>query len=90
MSYLLLVSAGVGAVLLFLLAASTANTPQLGQHYPRLVVLTAGLAVVLAALVIVQLVRLAAQRRRKAFGSLLTFRVLVMFALMAVVPGAIV
>ncbi len=90
MSYLLLASAGVGAVLLFLLAASTANTPQLGQHYPLLVVLTAGLAVVLAALVIVQLVRLAAQRRRKAFGSLLTFRVLVMFALMAVVPGAIV
>ena len=90
MSYLLLASTAVGAILLFLLAASTANTPQLGQHYPLLVVLTATLAVVLAALVIVQLARLAAQRRRKAFGSLLTFRVLVMFVLMAVVPGAVV
>ncbi len=90
MTYLLLASAVLGAVLLFLLAAATANTPLLGQHYPLLVALNGGLAVVLAALVVFQLARLAGQRRRRVFGSLLTFRVLVMFALMAVVPGALV
>lgn len=90
MTYVLLASAAVGAILLFLLAAASSNTPLFGQHYPLLVVLNAGLALLLAALVVYQLVRLAGQRRRKVFGSLLTFRVLVMFVLMAVVPGALV
>lgn len=89
-TYVLLASAAVGAILLFLLAAASSNTPLFGQHYPLLVVLNAGLALLLAALVVYQLVRLAGQRRRKVFGSLLTFRVLVMFVLMAVVPGALV
>ena len=41
MTYLLLASTGVGAVLLFLLAAASANTPLFAQHYPLLLALNA-------------------------------------------------
>ena len=90
MTYLLIFSATLGAGLLFLLAAASANTRLFSEHYPLLVALNGALAVALAGLVIYQLVQLARQRRRKVFGSLLTFRVLVMFALVTVVPGALV
>ncbi|MCX7152419.1 MAG: ATP-binding protein [Proteobacteria bacterium] len=90
MSYLLLVSVGVGAVLLFLLAAASANTPLFAQHYPLLLGLNAVLVLGLLALVGYQLVTLWHARRAKVFGSLLTFRLVLMFALVALVPGALV
>jgi nitrogen fixation/metabolism regulation signal transduction histidine kinase len=89
-TYILIGSAALGSCLLFLLAAASANTAMFSQHYPLLVALNGALALGLAGLVIYQLVLLARQRRRKVFGSLLTFRVLVMFALVTVVPGALV
>jgi nitrogen fixation/metabolism regulation signal transduction histidine kinase len=90
MTYVLIFSAALGACLLFLLAAASGNTQMFSEHYPLLVALNAGLALGLAGLVVYQLTLLAGQRRRKVFGSLLTFRVLVMFALVTVVPGALV
>src|SRR5436190_941779 len=68
----------------------SATAAMFSEHYPLLVGLTGALALVLAALVVYQLAVLARQRRKKVFGSLLTFRVLVMFALVTVVPGALV
>ncbi len=90
MSIILIVSGVLGACLLFLLAAASANTQMFSGHYTLLVALNGVLALALAGLVIYQLAVLARQRRRKVFGSLLTFRVLVMFALVTVVPGALV
>ena len=90
MTYILIFSGALGACLLFLLAAASANTHMFSEHYTLLVALNAALALALACLVIYQLGVLASQRRRKVFGSLLTFRVLVMFALVTVVPGALV
>ena len=90
MTYLLLASTGVGAVLLFLLAAASANTPLFAQHYPLLLALNAVLVLGLLGLVGYQLVTLWRARRAKVFGSLLTFRLVVMFALVALVPGALV
>ena len=90
MTYVLIISATLGAGLLALLAAASANPRMFSEHYPLLVALNGALALVLAGLVIYQLAVLARQRRRKVFGSLLTFRVLVMFALVTVVPGALV
>jgi len=89
-SYLLLASACIGAVLLFLLAAASANTPLFAQHYPLLLGLNAVLVLGLLGLVGYQLAMLWRARRAKVFGSLLTFRLVVMFALVALVPGALV
>jgi nitrogen fixation/metabolism regulation signal transduction histidine kinase len=90
MTYAIIFSAALGGILLFLLAAASANTPLFAEHYPLLLGLNAAIAFALSGLVIFQLVRLARQRHHKVFGSLLTFRLVVMFALMAVVPGVLV
>ncbi|HYS51856.1 MAG TPA: PAS domain-containing sensor histidine kinase, partial [Burkholderiales bacterium] len=90
MTYVLIASAALGGILLFLLAAATANSPLFAEHYPLLLGLNAAIALALLGLVVYQLTILARQRRAKVFGSLLTFRVLVMFALVGVVPGLLV
>ncbi|OGA46949.1 MAG: PAS domain-containing sensor histidine kinase [Betaproteobacteria bacterium RIFCSPLOWO2_12_FULL_63_13] len=90
MTYVLITSAALGGILLFLLAAASANTPLFAEHYPLLLALNAAISTALLALVVYQLVVLARQRRAKVFGSLLTFRLLVMFAIIAVLPGALV
>ena len=90
MTYVLIASAALGGILLFLLAAATANSPLFAEHYPLLLGLNAAVALALLGLVAYQLSKLARQRRAKVFGSLLTFRVLVMFALVGVVPGLLV
>jgi len=90
MTYVFIASAALGASLLFLLAAATANSPLFAEYYPQLLALNAVIALALLGLVAYQLTVLARQRRAKVFGSLLTFRVLVMFALVGVVPGLLV
>ena len=90
MTYALVVAAALGAILLFLLAAASANTALFAEHYPLLIGLNGAIAVALLGLVIYQFAVLVRQRRAKVFGSLLTFRVLVMFAVVAIVPGALV
>jgi nitrogen fixation/metabolism regulation signal transduction histidine kinase len=90
MTYVLVGSAALGGILLYLLAAATANSPLFAERYPLLLGLNAAIALALLALVVYQLAILAKQRRAKVFGSLLTFRVLVMFALVGVVPGLLV
>jgi nitrogen fixation/metabolism regulation signal transduction histidine kinase len=90
MTYVLVVSAALGGILLFLLAAATANSPLFAEHYPLLLGLNTVIALALLGLVAYRLAILARQRRAKVFGSLLTFRVLVMFALVGVVPGLLV
>lgn len=90
MTYVFIASAALGASMLFLLAAATANSPLFAEHYPLLLGLNAVIALALLGLVVYQLAVLARQRRARVFGSRLTFRVLVMFALVGVVPGLIV
>ena len=90
MTYVFIASAALGASMLFLLAAATANTPLFAEHYPLLLGLNAVIALALLGLVVYQLAVLARQRRARVFGSRLTFRVLVMFALVGVVPGLLV
>jgi len=90
MKYALIISAALGTILLFLLAAASGNSAQFAAYYPLLLGLNAAIAVALLGLLIYQLSVLARQRRARVFGSLLTFRVLVMFAIVAVVPGALV
>ncbi|TAK43477.1 MAG: HAMP domain-containing protein [Betaproteobacteria bacterium] len=90
MKLLLLVGAALAGVLLFLLATASANVSLFARHYPLLLGLNAVLAAALAALVAWQLVSLTRKLRARVFGSRLTLRFLLSFALMAVVPGALV
>jgi len=91
MKALLIVGAALAGVLLFLLAtASSADSTLFARQYPLLLGLNAALAVALAALLAVQLSALLRRYRGGVFGSRLSLRFLLLFALMAVVPGALV
>jgi len=91
MRYLVASAAALGAVLLFLLAtAASANTALFARYYPLLLALNGVAAVVLFGTVAFELKKLWADMRAGVFGSRLTFRLLLMFALMAVMPGALV
>jgi two-component system, NtrC family, nitrogen regulation sensor histidine kinase NtrY len=91
MRTLLIVGAALAGVLLFLLAtASAADSTLLARHYPLLLGLNAALAGALAALVGYQIAAIVRRYRARAFGTRLTLRFLVLFALMAIVPGALV
>jgi len=90
MRLLIILGAALAGVLLFLLATASGNTTQFAQHYPLLLGLNAALAGLLAALVAWQIRGLWRKYRERAFGSRLTVRLLVLLAVMAVVPGALV
>jgi len=90
MRLLILLGAALAGVLLFLLATASGNTSMFAEHYPLLLGLNAVLAALLAALVAWQLHTLWRKYRERAFGSRLTVRILLLLALMAVVPGALV
>jgi nitrogen fixation/metabolism regulation signal transduction histidine kinase len=90
MKLVLALAAALAGVLLFLLATASANVALFARHYPLLLGLNAALAAALAALVAWQLAALWRKVRARVFGSRLTMRFLLLFALMAVAPGALV
>ena len=90
MTRLLVLGAALGGVLLFLLATASANTTLFARHYPLLLGLNAALAVALGALAAWQLGALWRRVRARVFGSRLTLRLVLLFALMALAPGVLV
>jgi nitrogen fixation/metabolism regulation signal transduction histidine kinase len=90
MKLLLVVGGAVAALGLFLLATASGDTGLLERHYPLLLTLNAALAVLLAGLLAYHLVSMARRYRARVFGTRLTLRLLVRFALLAVVPGLLV
>lgn len=92
MKYLNLASIGIGALLLYLLSSSSANkeTEVFSASYSVLLVMTGLFAVALMGLVGYQLQRLRSKLREKVFGAKLTLRLVVFFALIAVLPGVLV
>ncbi len=90
MKTLLILGIALAGVLLFLLATASSNTSLFAAHYSLLLGLNAVLAVALLALVGFQLASLRRRLRSRVFGSRLTLRFLVLFAMMAVVPGVLV
>ncbi|HUK03561.1 MAG TPA: ATP-binding protein [Burkholderiales bacterium] len=90
MRLLVILGAALAGVLLYLLATASGNTTQFAEHYPLLLGLNAALAALLAALVAWQIRGLWHKYRARTFGSRLTVRLLVLLAVMAVVPGALV
>jgi len=90
MKYVLIVGAGLGAVMLFLLATAGANTEFFERKYRLLLVIN--IAFVLFLMVIVGFLMWRFRRRLKSgvFGSRLALRLMLIFSLMAILPGALV
>ena len=88
--WLLIAGAGLGAISLFLLATATANTRLFAGSYDVLLLLNTVMVVLLMALVGYQLWRLRRKLRKGVFGSRLALRLVLLFALVAVLPGALV
>ena len=88
--YLLVGCMALAAVTLFLLATAAANTQLFAERYPLLLAVNGGIALVLAALVGYQLYILRRKLRARVFGSKLTLRLVVLFALVGILPGALI
>jgi nitrogen fixation/metabolism regulation signal transduction histidine kinase len=88
--YLLILCVGLGGVALFLLATASASTAMFAEHYTMLLLLNGGVALTLAALVIYQLLTLRRKLRAGVFGAKLTLRLVLLFGLMALLPGALI
>lgn len=91
MRYIIFISIGLGLVLLYLLSLASANSQTLtGDYYKLLLYINIGLASVLAVVVGFQLWHLYQNYRKKVLGSGLNVRLLVTYALMAILPGLVV
>ncbi|WDZ96293.1 ATP-binding protein [Herbaspirillum sp. WKF16] len=88
--YLLVVGGGVISILLFLLASASENSALFEQHYPWLLFLNGLAAISLLCLVLLLLTRLYKRYRRGKFGSKLLARLVLMFALIGILPGAVI
>jgi len=88
--YVVIACVGLGAVLLYLLSRASSNTASFGEHYTLLIVLNVLLAVVLAGLIGFQVWVVSKRIRQRVFGARLTMRLIILFALMAVVPGTLI
>jgi nitrogen fixation/metabolism regulation signal transduction histidine kinase len=90
MRWLLLVLACLAAISMFLLATASANTELFARRYDLLLVVNGAIVVVLMLLVGYQLWRLSRSLKAGVFGSRLAARLVLLFALVAVLPGALV
>ncbi|HET7160775.1 MAG TPA: PAS domain-containing sensor histidine kinase, partial [Burkholderiales bacterium] len=88
--YVLVVFVGLACVTLFLLATAAANTTVFAEQYPLLLSLNGAVALVLAGLVGYQLYILRRKLRSRVFGSKLTLRLVGLFALVGILPGALI
>ena len=79
-----------GAALVYLMSEASANTALFARNYTLLLYLGGGLALGLMVLIGYQLVTLRRKLRERVFGSKLTLRLMVVFALMALIPGGLV
>ncbi len=79
-----------GAVLITLLATASANSELLTRYYTSLLIANGVIVIGLAAMVIYQIAVLLRARRRNVFGAKITTRMMMFFAVVAVLPGAVV
>jgi PAS domain S-box-containing protein len=90
MKYLIAVILLLGALMLYLLSSASANSPLFARDLRSLLVLGVGLVLGLMTLVGYQLLALRRRLHAGLFGSKLTLRLVLLFALVAVLPGALV
>jgi len=80
----------VSVALLFLLTQASANTDFFARHYSWLVGLNILLGLAMLLVIGVQVYRLWRDHRQQIFGARLKFRLMLMLAIMALVPGALI
>ncbi len=86
-----LLAAGAAAlVLAFLLSVATSNRAAYERHFGWLLWVNIGIAVALGLVILTALWHLAWRVRRGKFGSKLLFKLAAIFALVGVVPGALI
>ena len=90
MRYLLLAAAILGVAVLALLFPASGDTPLLTENFPALLIVGAVIAISLLALVGWQLWQLRRRIRAGVFGSKLTFRLMLWFGLVALLPATVV
>lgn len=88
--YLWIVGGAMMSILLFLLASASENTDFFDKNYSWLVGLNVLVASALLILVVWMLIRLYKRYKRGKFGSRLMTKLVVLFALMGILPGAII
>jgi len=88
--YILIIGGAIMGILLFLLASAAENTSFFEQHYPWLLGLNILAGLALLVLIIFMLVRLFRRYRRGRFGTRLMMRLVLLFALMGILPGAVI
>ncbi len=90
MKFLIALVLLLGAIMLYLLSSASADTPLFSGNLPLLLGLGVGLVLVLMLVVGYQLLVLRRRLKARVFGSKLTLRLVLLFALVAVLPGALV
>ncbi len=90
MRYLLATAAILGAAVLALLFPASGDTPLLTENFPALLIVGAVIAIALLVLVGWQLWLLRRRIRAGVFGSKLTFRLMLWFGLVALLPATVV
>jgi nitrogen fixation/metabolism regulation signal transduction histidine kinase len=90
MKFLIFLCVVTGAALVYLMSVASSNNAQFTQNYQLLLYLGGGMAAGLAGLIVYQLMLLRRKLRERVFGSKLTLRLMVVFALMALIPGGLV
>ena len=90
MKYVLIICTGLGAIMLFLLTTAGANTDFFEHRYK--ILLFINIVFVLLFMVVVGFLLWRFRRRLKSgvFGSRLALRLLLIFSLMAILPGALI
>lgn len=90
MKALIIAASALGAILLGLLSLASENTTLFANNYPLLIGLNVATALGLLALIGFQVHALWREHRSAVFGSRLKLRLMLAFAFMALVPGALV
>ncbi|TDI80396.1 MAG: HAMP domain-containing protein [Betaproteobacteria bacterium] len=90
MKYIIIVGAGLSAVMLLLLAIAGEDTDFFERKYQLLIQLNVGFVLFLMAVVGYLLWRLRRRLKARVLGSRLALRLLLIFSLMAVIPGVLV
>ncbi|HNR10283.1 MAG TPA: PAS domain-containing sensor histidine kinase, partial [Nitrosomonas europaea] len=90
MKYVIFVVAGLSAVMLYLLASAGANTEFFERHYRWLIVSITIFLLLLIGVVGFLLGRLRRRLKTGEFGSKLALRLLMVFSLMAILPGVLI
>ena len=88
--YMFVVGAAIASILVFLLASASENSASFDKHYPFLFGLNALAAVALLILVALLLTRLYRRYKRGVFGSRLTARLVLLFAIVGILPGSVI